>query len=172
MSTTGDSPLQRLPLVDVTQYALFGAVTGFALALLYTFLLFAFLMLFGPQIRLVSSVQLMGELLGTALAGFLIFAMIPSTLIGWFTGLLVGIQWNQHYPLVSNPRAVLLGLKVSTSIIFVLHVLIWMLTSGKLSFTTTVYIICLGLPSIIYMTACGSASWLLHRKARYRTAPS
>jgi hypothetical protein len=168
MSTTGDSPPQRWPMVNVTQYALFGAVTGFALALLYTFLLIAFLMLFGPQVRPVSPVQLISQLLGTTLAGFLLIAMIPSTLIGWFTGLLVGIQWTRQHPLVSNRHAVLIGLTVSASIIFVLHALIWMFTSGKLSFTSTAYIICLGLPSIIYMTACGSASCLLHRKAHYR----
>jgi len=101
------------------------------------------------------------------LTSFLVFAMIPSMLIGWFTGLLVGIQWNQRYPLISNRRAVVIGLGVSASIIFALHALIWMFTSGKLSFTTTAYIICLGLPSIIYLIACGLASWFLHRQAHY-----
>src|SRR6266540_3262358 len=167
MSMIGDSPPEHWPVVDVSQYALFGAVAGFALALLYTFLLGAFFALFGPQTRPLSPAQLLSEVLGIMLTSFLVFAMIPSMLIGWFTGLLVGIQWNQRYPLISNRRAVVIGLGVSASIIFALHALIWMFTSGKLSFTTTAYIICLGLPSIIYLIACGLASWFLHRKAHY-----
>ena len=82
MRTTGDAPAEHWPVIDVTYYARLGAVIGFGLALLYTLLLTLFLTLFGPETRPYTPVHLISEVVSSTLFGFLVIAMLPSTLIG------------------------------------------------------------------------------------------
>jgi len=150
-------------------YASFGSKIGFLLALAYT-TLYAFV--FSISIVSLGQASLAGKLIGLLVLSVLpltlgfVVGVLGSYVIGGVTGTLIGWIFTHFRGRLSPPTAGLIGFAVCLSLILMVHSIIFGLYAPDLTNTDTqlVYLLHVGLPSCIYLTAGGIGSSLMYRR--------
>ncbi len=150
-------------------YAAFSSKVGFLLALAYTGLYaFAFSL---------SLVRIGQASLARMLLGLLVLLILPLTIgfvvgvlggcvIGGLTGTLIGWIFSHFHGRLSPPPAGLIGFEVCLTLILVVHSIIFGLYAPDLTNTDRqrVYLLYVGLPSCLYLTAGGIGSSVMYRR--------
>jgi len=150
-------------------YASFGSKVGFLLALAYT-TLYAFAFSF-------SLVSIGQASFARKLLGLLVLLVLPLTIgfvvgvlgsyvIGGLTGSLIGWIFTHFRGRLSPPTAGLIGFAVCLTLILVVHSIIFGVYAPDLTNTDTqrAYLVYVGLPCVIYLSAGGIGSSVMYRR--------
>jgi hypothetical protein len=150
-------------------YASFGSKVGFLLALAYT-TLYAFA--FSISVVSLGQASLARKLLGLSVLfvlpltlGFVV-GVLGSYIIGGLTGMLIGWIFSHVRGRLSPTKAGLIGFVICLSFVLVVHSIIFGVYAADLTNADTqqAYLLYVGVPSCIYLTAGAIGSSVMYRR--------